>query len=88
MLLLWQFLPAFAAALVQEDVQYRSQHLQTGVELQDTAEAKSESQRSQDTWKALRTNRQKLRELSWEKFNENQKENEGLQTMQVNVLSF
>ena len=88
MLLLWQFLPAFAAALVQEDVQYRSQHLQTGVELQDADEAKSESQRSQDTWKALRTNRQKLRELTWEKFNENQKENEELQTIQVTVLSF
>ena len=88
MLLLWQFLPAFAAALVQEDVQYRSQHLHTGVEPQDAGEAKSESQRSQDTWKALRTNRQKLRELTWEKFNEKQKENEGLQTIQVNVLSF
>ena len=83
MLLLWQFLPAFAAALVQEDVQYRSQHLHTGVEQQDAAEANSESQRSEDTWKALRTNRQKLRELTWEKFNENQKENEELQTIQV-----
>ena len=90
MLLLWQFLPAFAAAVVQEDDQYRSQHLRTGVqlELQDAGEAKSESHRSQDTWKALRTNRQKLRELTREKFNENQKENEELQTIQVTILSF
>ena len=84
MLLLWYLLPALAAVASPEQSESRRQQIwRNGDEAQIVEEGKAENPRSAETWRALRTNRQKLRELTWEKFNEKQKETEGLQEMQV-----
>lgn len=86
MLLLSQFLlPGLAAAAVvtEEPESRRQQIWSNGDEAQSLEEAQAGNGRSAETWRALRTNRQKLRELTWEKFNEKQQETEGLQEMQV-----
>ena len=84
MLLLWHLLPGLAAAASPGEPESRRQQIwRNGDEAQNLEEAEAENPRSRETWRALRTNRQKLRELTWEKFNEKQKESEGLQEMQV-----
>ena len=83
MLLLCHMLPVLAAAAIiaEEPGSRRQQLWKNGEEAESLEEAKNE--RSFETWRALRPNRQKLRELTWEKFNEKQEESEGLQEMQV-----
>ena len=82
MLLLWQLLPVLASAAIPEQLESRRRQVwRNGDEA--NKEAKTEDQRSQETWQALRTNRQKLRELTWERFDEKQKETDGLHEMQV-----
>ena len=83
LLLFGHLLPLLAAAasLAEEPEPRRQQIWRNGEEAESPEETKNE--RSFETWRALRTNRQKLRELTWEKFNEKQQESEGLQEMQV-----
>lgn len=82
-MLLLLLLPVLAAAasIAEEPEPRRQQSWRNGEEAESLEEAKSE--RSLETWRGLRTNRQKLRELTWEKFNQKQAESEGLQEMQV-----
>ena len=82
-MLLLLLLPVLAAAasIAEEPEPRRQQSWRNGEEAESLEEAKSE--RSLETWRGLRTNRQKLRELAWEKFNQKQAESEGLQEMQV-----
>ena len=82
-MLLLLLLPVLAAAasIAEEPEPRRQQSWRNGEEAESLEEAKSE--RSLETWRGLRTNRQQLRELTWEKFNQKQAESEGLQEMQV-----
>ena len=41
--------------------------------------------RSQQTWRALRINRQKLRELGWDQFQEKQQQVQKVKNMQVST---
>ena len=83
LLLFCHLLPVLAAAasIPEQPESRRQQVWRNGEEAESLEEAKNE--RSLETWRALRRNRQKLRELTWEKFNEKQAESEGLQEMQV-----
>ena len=87
MFLLCLLLPVFAAPAYIAEPEPESRRLQIWKNGDTTEEAGNQevagNERSLETWRALRTNRQKLRELTWEDFNEKQQEAEGLEQMQV-----